>query len=533
LSRRLFVPALVVLLIAGIAPLVVMGLRLVGEPSAFSTLAEEGTLSLLQRTIYLGLGAAGIALLLGVPFGWLTARTNVPGAGMLRGLGLLPFLMPPLFLGMTWVVLINEWILDHEWLTIVQGAPLTIALMGLSSFPLVALFTARAAESIDASQEEAALLAGGKRAVLAMELPLLLPSIAVGACFAFVFAIHDFALPDYVSSKGPKFNVYADQVFASWVIDENAARAVASSIPLVILTLLALIPALLLRRRGARRTLGSNFRAPDRLHLGRARWAGLGFCLFAITMGAGIPIARLLWEAGGGQTAWSLERFRAAFALALKAARGDLINSVMYAVAAATITVPVALILGHRIARARRGWFWLILVVVPISVPAILYGIGTITLWNHSGVVVFNGKDWLTAFYASGGMVVLMLLGRYLAFPTLVCEGAISTIDPKLEESAQVAGAGPATRLGRIIAPAMRPSLIGSWVLMFVLTMRELDAAVLVPAANHTIMYRVFNAAHFGRADFVAALALISLFVVILPGLLWSLFVGRKLEVLP
>jgi len=279
--------------------------------------------------------------------------------------------------------------------------------------------------------------------------------------------------------------------------------------------------------------MGSDFRAPDRLSLGKLRWAGLAFCLFAITMGAGVPIARLLWEAGGGQVAWSVERFRDAFAMALKVARGDLINSVTYAVAAATITVPIALILGHRIARARRGWFWLILVVIPISVPAILYGIGTIVLWNHSGVVVFAGRDWLTTFYASGGMVVVMLLGRYLAFPTLVCEGAISAIDPELEESAQLAGAGPATRLGRIVAPAMRPSIIGSWVLMFVLTMRELDAAVLVPAANHTVMYRVFNAVHFGRADFVAALALISLFVVVLPGLLWSLFVGRKLEVLP
>ncbi len=533
MSRRLLIPALVVLIVAGLAPLAVMGMRVVFEPSAFQTLTEPGTLSLLGRTVKLGLGAAGIGVLLGVPYGWLTARTDLPGAGVLRGMGLLPFLMPPLFLGLTWVALINEWLVDHEWLSIVQGAPLTIMLMGLSFFPLVALFTARAAESIDAGQEEAALLAGGKRAVLAMELPLVLPSIAAGACFAFVFAIHDFALPDYVSSKGPKFNVFADQAFASWRIDKNAARAVASSTPLVALTLIALIPALLLRRRGARSTMGSNFRAPDRLRLGKWRWAGLLFCLFAFTMGAGVPLARLVWNAGGGQVAWSFGHLQESFTRALTLAREALINSVSYAAVAATLAVPLALILGHCIARARRGWLLLVAVVVPISVPAILYGIGTISLWNHSGVLVVSGKDLLMRFYASGGIVVLILIGRYLTFPTLVCEHAVSNVDPQLEESSLLAGAGPITRLFRVVAPAIKPSLVGSWVLMFVLTMRELDAAVLVPAANNTVMYRIFNMAHFGRVDSVAALALISLFVVVLPGLLWSLFVGRKLEVLP
>ena len=46
-------------------------------------------------------------------------------------------------------------------------------------------------------------------------------------------------------------------------------------------------------------------------------------------------------------------------------------------------------------------------------------------------------------------------------------------------------------------------------------------------------MIRVYNAVHFGRDDFVAALALLVVFVILLPGLLWSLSGGRRLEVLP
>ena len=88
-------------------------------------------------------------------------------------------------------------------------------------------------------------------------------------------------------------------------------------------------------------------------------------------------------------------------------------------------------------------------------------------------------------------------------------------------------------RLLQLVAPNLWPSLMAAWILVFVLSVRELDTAILVPAANEAVMIRVFNAVHFGRADFVAALALIVVFLIALPGLLWSLFAGRRLEVLP
>jgi len=46
-------------------------------------------------------------------------------------------------------------------------------------------------------------------------------------------------------------------------------------------------------------------------------------------------------------------------------------------------------------------------------------------------------------------------------------------------------------------------------------------------------MFRVFNAVHFGRDDFVAAMALLLVFLILLPGTLWAVFSRRRLEVLP
>lgn len=531
MNKTLLIIAGTVLFVAGILPIGLMLVRMSGDAGAIGRALNPRTLDLLGRTLFLGASVAGLAVLLGAPFGFLVSRTDLPFARILRPLGFVPLLLPPLVLAMTWTVM-----------TELRGAPMTIAILALSTFPIVALFTARAAERIDGRQEEAAWMAGGLGAVLRAALPQVLPAAACGACLAFVFAINDWGVPDYVSSVGRKFNVYADEVFAIWQIDGHDSEAVASALPLVALTLCALIPALLLRRRGSlAATLGSGHVRPAPLALGPWRWPAALFCISLVALGAGVPIGRLLYEAGAGapggsnplgasmpvagfDVGWSFDRLQAAFARALELCRDELTASVVYSAVGASIAVPLALILGHAVARSRFGGAILVFSVLPVAVPAILLGIGFIVLWN---------RPWSGDFYTGPGLVVLLLLGRYLAFPVMVLSGAVANFDRRLEEAAQLSGVGPTGRLVKVVAPPLLPSLVGSWTLFFVLAMREMDAAVLVPAANRTVMFRLFNAIHFGRDDFVAALALLTLFVIVLPGLLWTCFSNRRLELLP
>jgi iron(III) transport system permease protein len=130
-------------------------------------------------------------------------------------------------------------------------------------------------------------------------------------------------------------------------------------------------------------------------------------------------------------------------------------------------------------------------------------------------------------------MAVVLFAGRFAPFAVLALAAGTAMLDPRLEEAAQLAGAGPLRRLVRIVAPALMPALVGGAILVFVLSLRELDAAILVPAANHTVLFRLYNAVHFGRDDFVAALALLVVFFVVLPVALHALFARRKLELLP
>lgn len=511
MSRSLVSLAAIAFVVAGLVPIGAMFARM--SPGDFEALFDPRTADLFGRTLLLGSGSAGIALVLGLPFGFLVARTDVPLARLLRPLGLVPLLLPPLMIAMTWMVVAP-----------IHGAWAAIAILGVATFPLVAVFSARAFERIEAGLEDAARLAGGRRAILRADLPLVLPSALTGAAFAFVFAVNDFSVPDYVTAVGlEKFNVYADEIFASWRIDKSPGDAVATALPLIALTLIALVPALVARRRETA-SVSNRFRAPERIRLGAWRWPAGLFCVAAVALGAGIPIGRLVWEAGGGPEGFALAKLQGAFGRALELARADVQNSLVYAAATATVSVLVALILGHALARARRGRLFEPVVLLPIAVPAILFGIGYIATWNHA----------LTAnFYDGPGIVILLMSGRFSVFAILVLSGAVAMLDRRLEEAALLCGASPLRRLTSVVAPALASSLGGAWVLVFVLALRELDAAILVPAANHTAMFRVFNAVHFGRDDFVAAMALLLCFFLVLPGLLWLSFARRRLEVLP
>jgi iron(III) transport system permease protein len=522
LSKPLVFTAFAALFVLGLLPLVVMAGGLGLED--LTRLVEPRTASLLGRTFGLGLGAAAIAFTFGLPFGFLVARTNMPGRALLRPLGAVPLFLPTLLLAVAWAPLVE-----------MRGGTAATIILGLSTFPLVALFSARAFERIDAGREEAALLAGGLGAVLRMELPLVLPAAFAGASIAFAFAVNDYATPDYVSSVGPKFNVYADEVFAVWGQLQEPGRALASALPLILMTLLTLLPALALRRRGSLATLDSSFRSPAPLALGKLRLPALLFCLLPLTLAVFVPLGRMLYEAAQGPALYAAgeltlstiaANLHESFGLAIERARGDLLNSILFAIGAGLVALPIGLVLGHAIERGPRrlGRALEVLSLIPLATPAVLFGIGTIVLWSRP----------LTADqYESAALPVMRFPGRVLPIAVLLLAGAVAAMDRRLEEAAAIVGERPTRRLFSIVTPNLTGTLAGAFVLIFVFAMRELDAAILVPAANHTAMLRVFNGVHFDRDEYVAALSLLLVFTILLPGLLWTLFSRRRLAILP
>ncbi|RMH02525.1 MAG: hypothetical protein D6702_08730 [Planctomycetota bacterium] len=477
---------------------------------AFTGLAEPRLAGLFLRTLRLAGGAALLSLLLGLPLALLASRLAAPGRSLWRLLLPLPLLLPPLMIAQAW-----------HGLTGMDGPLAALFALGVCAAPFPALLAARALERQAASSHEAALLAGGPRLALAEMLRTATPAALLGAAFAFVFAATDFAVPDYFASVGEKFSVYAAEVFNAWRragLDpadsaSSYAEGMAVAAPLVALAGLVLLLALAAGDLTGGADRGSG-RRPPLLPLGRAAAPAALLGLALTTLLVLLPLGRIAWETGragplaGGS--WS-GRAGAAFDQALDLGREDLGRSLANAAWAGLGAMIVAPIWAHLLVRWRRRPRAVLLqtaLALPLLAPAVGFGLGAI--------VVFN-RDLFWNFYDGPGLPPLVLGGRYLPIAVFLLAERLSRVPREREEAAALAGASFAARLYRY----RLGGAFGAWLLagglVAVFTVREVDLAILLPAANHTAAVRYFNALHFARDNFVAAFGLVIAAVLFLP----------------
>ena len=102
----------------------------------------------------------------------------------------------------------------------------------------------------------------------------------------------------------------------------------------------------------------------------------------------------------------------------------------------------------------------------------------------------------------------------------------------RLPLAAEEAGAfvprPPFVRALRLHVQPLLPAAWSAFVLTFVLALRELDLAVVLPAANATAVRRLANAVHFQHEDWSGVIALLLLSIALLVPLLPSLLAGRR-----
>ena len=119
---------------------------------------------------------------------------------------------------------------------------------------------------------------------------------------------------------------------------------------------------------------------------------------------------------------------------------------------------------------------------------------------------------------------------RFLPFGVLTLATALRRQPRALDEATALAGrSGLATFLA-IRLPLLLPVMGSVACLVFVLALRELDVAVVLPAGNGTVVRRLSNIVHFGGEDQGGALALMLLFVACALPLLAVILTGRKLR---
>ncbi len=170
------------------------------EPSLhwFAILAENGPLlSATQNSLVIACVTAAIATALGTLAALALERRQFRGRSLLRILLLPPIAIP-------WLITGTAMLVFFFWTGIGRGIHAMIIGHVALAIPYVVLIVGTGLQSLRSDLEEAAMSLGSTpvHAFFSITLPLLLPSVAAGALFAFAVSLDQFVVSYFLSTPG-------------------------------------------------------------------------------------------------------------------------------------------------------------------------------------------------------------------------------------------------------------------------------------------------------------------------------------------
>jgi molybdate transport system permease protein len=204
-----------------------------------------------QQALWLSLrcavAATLLSVLLGVPLAWVLARTALPGRRVLRGLVMVPLVLPPVVGGVALLLAFGRRGLLGPLLVEVGGVPAfttwgVILAESFVALPFLVLTVEGALSALPPDGEEVAATLGAAplRVFLAVTLPTIAPSVVAGAVLSGARALGEFgATITFAGSLPGRTQTVPLEVYALLQDDPPAAYAL-SAVLLAVSVLLVL-----------------------------------------------------------------------------------------------------------------------------------------------------------------------------------------------------------------------------------------------------------------------------------------------------
>lgn len=216
------------------------------------------TLSLMDwAPLWLSLRVAGVATalawVLGVLLGWVFARTQLPGRGLLEAVCMLPLVLPPTVIGYGILLLagrrspLGAWLREHFDYSIIFSWHGAVVASTVVALPLVLKSASTAFANVDRSLEAAArtLRQSPWSVFVRVTLPLAAPGIVAGTLLAFARAMGEFGASLMVAGSIPN----KTQTLSMAIYDAVQAGQDDLALVLVLVTSLLSVSVLLLSNR--------------------------------------------------------------------------------------------------------------------------------------------------------------------------------------------------------------------------------------------------------------------------------------------
>jgi len=494
----------------------------------------------LLNSLILGVSAASLCIVFGVPLAWALSRTDMPAKGLIWVAILGTFIIPPYLGAVGWILLagpnagwLNQLVVEVTGMEKgpfnIYSMPGLIFVIACYSFPYVFVFTKSALDLVSSEMEDAAniLGAGSLRTSLSITLPLVLPAILGAFILVFLEAIALFGSPALLALPG-RFHVVTTQLWQFFEYPPRVGVAAAYAMPLLGITVLLFWLQRRITSRKGYAVLSGKGGERRLIPLGRWKWPMLGYCLSVCTLSFFMPMVVICQAAlakawGRGFTLDNLTLDNLYFTMfENNLTRNATLNTFMYAGAASIIAIALALcvayIVNRQLVGKHVGGLLSFLTMAPFVIPGIVLAIGFYAAYTNPPLLLY-GTAWI---------LILAFATRFLPIAYVNCSAAIRSINPELEDAVRILGGTRFTAIRSVVMPLLQRSLAGAFILVFIPATRELSTAIFLYSINTQVLsVLLFDKSDEGNFEMLAAIGLILVFITVVFILIGFRLMGR------
>ncbi|SEO72091.1 iron(III) transport system permease protein [Rhodospirillales bacterium URHD0017] len=452
--------------------------------------------SVLPNTAIFVAGSVTVTFLTAFTLAWLVERTDLPWRTTLFTAILFPLLVPGVVMAFAWTLLFAPnagWInvmlrgvlgLDSPGPINIFSMPGLILCQGIASVPFVFLLLGAAMRTMNPALEEASSASGARplTTFLRVTLPVLRPGVLAPLILATLVALEQFEMPLIIGFPA-RINVFSTRIYFELnPEDELPAYGKAAAVALLFLVaavvLLAIYNNLIKRADRFVTVTGKGYR-PTRYPLGRWRAPALLFVGFYLAVGAILPAVVLVWTSfsGGSNESLNLDAYRALFAdRRFWPAVG---NTFLVAGLSAAVITLVGALLAWQILRLRFPGRALLDVVsfMSIGIPSVIAGFAVMVLHLTIPIGLY-GTVW----------ILILAYSYRLAVSTRLSRASLMQIHAELEEASAASGGRWLDTVRRVVLPLLAPSLMASFVLLFIVGFREFTIPMVLQSEDNWVL---------------------------------------------
>lgn len=373
-----------------------------------------------------------------------------------------------------------------------------------------------------ASDVARTLGSGPLRTMLRIQVPMARPAIMIGLTLVTMETLNDIGAVEYLGVNTLTFSIYD-----TWL--NRGSLPGAAQLSLVLLVFVALLIAVerLARRRqrfvANRTTASAGDIVRPRLH-GAYGWLATALCMLPVAIGFLLPFLML--------ASYAVKRLELFADPRLLKALG---HSVTVSGSAAIATVIIGFVLAYT-NRTRGGPIGGIaarLASLGYGMPGTVLAIGVLVplaaFDNALDGVMRSQFGISTGLLLSGtGFAIFYACSvRFLTMAEGTVDAGFQKLSPHLDMAARTLGRSRLQTLTSVLLPNMRPALLTAALFVFVETMKELSATILLRPFNfNTLATLVYEDASRAQIENASIPALI----IVLVGLIPVLIVSRSME---